>query len=184
MATRSSYGKAPGTRKYLGNLQADGGRSNRTALQNAAAKHYTLNRIARGGYSGYGPAATAAMQATPDTYQFNPDTGVATAGGVTPTTPSTPTTGITAAYEEAAMKLAQALRGVGIDWTRTAGQAYAPPASLIGGTGWKRIQNMPSLYTLMLQGRAASGQPAPDYLAEIGQFQHTAPAYSTVNYGW
>jgi len=113
-------------------------------------------------------------------------TTAATGGGTGEGGGGTPTTDITAAYEEAAMKLAQALRGQGLDWTRTAGQAYAPPASLVGGTAWRRIQNMPSLYNLMLLARAAapSGQPAPDYLAEIQQFQHAAPSYSQVSYGW
>jgi len=153
----------------------------------AGSQHYGRRRLAAGHLSGYGPATEAAWQTTPDTYV--PPTAATSGGGGTGGGGGGTGGGgtdITAAYEEAAMKLAQALRGVGIDWTRTAGQAYAPPASLIGGTGWKRIQNMPSLYTLMLQARAAapSGQPAPDYLAEIGQFQHTAPAYSGVNYGW
>jgi len=105
---------------------------------------------------------------------------------ITPTTPTTPAATGTNPYEAAAMKLALALRGQGVNWDYTQGGAYAPPASLVGGTAWKRIQNMPSLYTLMLQARAAapSGQPAADYLAEIQQFQHAAPSYQQVSYGW
>jgi len=149
----------------------------------AASQHYGRQRLAHGHLSGYGPRTEAAWQTTPDTYV--PPTA-ATGGGTGEGGGGTPTTDITAAYEEAAMKLAQALRGQGLDWTRTAGQAYAPPASLVGGTAWRRIQNMPSLYNLMLLARAAapSGQPAPDYLAEIQQFQHAAPSYSQVSYGW
>jgi hypothetical protein len=70
-----------------------------------------------------------------------------------------------------------------MDWNYTQGQPYAPQASLVGGTAWKRIQNMPSLYQLILQAAQASGIPPADYLAEIQQFQHTAPSYQQVSYG-
>ena len=112
---------------------------------------------------GYTPAATS------------------TSAPITPTTPAA--TGLSP-QDIAAQKLALALRGQGLDWNYTTGQPYAPQASLIGGTAWQRIQNMPSLYTLMLQAAQASGVPQADYLAEIRQFQHAAPAYSQVSYGW
>jgi len=107
-----------------------------------------------------------------------------------PTTPTTPTTPITPAatglspQDIAAQKLALALRGQGMDWNYTQGQPYAPPASLVGGTTLRRIQNMPSLYQLMLQAAQASGIPQADFLAEIQQFQHAAPSYQQVSYGW
>jgi len=109
---------------------------------------------------GYTPAPT-----TPAT------NGTATATGLSP-------------QDIAAQKLALALRGQGMDWNYTQGQPYAPQASLVGGTAWKRIQNMPSLYQLILQAAQASGIPPADYLAEIQQFQHTAPSYQQVSYGW
>jgi hypothetical protein len=71
-----------------------------------------------------------------------------------------------------------------MDWNYTQGQPYAPPASLVGGTTLRRIQNMPSLYQLMLQAAQASGIPQADFLAEIQQFQHAAPSYQQVSYGW
>jgi len=109
---------------------------------------------------GYTPAPT-----TPAT------NGTATATGLSP-------------QDIAAQKLALALRGQGMDWNYTQGQPYAPQASLVGGTAWKRIQNMPSLYQLILQAAQASGIPPADYLAEIQQFQHAAPSYQQVGYGW
>ena len=107
-----------------------------------------------------------------------------TTPAVTPTTPTTPAATGLSPQDIAAQKLALALRGQGMDWNYTQGQPYAPPASLVGGTAWRRIQNMPSLFTLMLQARQASGQPQPDYLSEIGLFQHAAPSYQQVSYGW
>jgi len=113
---------------------------------------------------GYTPAPT-----TPAT------NGTATATGLSP-------------QDIAAQKLALALRGQGVDWNYTVGSGlYAPQASLVGGTAWKRIQNMPSLYKLMLDAANASGvgnKTQADYLAEIGLFQHTAPSYQQVSYGW
>jgi len=103
---------------------------------------------------------------------------------ITPTTPATPAATGLSPQDIAAQKLALALRGQGMDWNYAQGQPYAPQASLVGGTAWKRIQNMPSLYTLMLQAAQASGVPQADYLAEIQQFQHAAPAYQQVSYGW
>jgi len=106
-----------------------------------------------------------------------------TAGG-TAATPTTPAATGLSPQDIAAQKLALALRGQGMDWNYTQGQPYAPQASLVGGTTLRRIQNMPSLYQLMLQAAQASGIPPADYLAEIQQFQHAAPAYQQVSYGW
>ena len=106
----------------------------------------------------------------------------------TPTTPTTPAATGLSPQDIAAQKLALALRGQGVNWDYTVGSGlYAPQASLVGGTALRRIQNMPSLYKLMLDAAVASGvgnKTQADYEAEIGLFQHAAPAYSTVNYGW
>jgi len=157
----------------------------------AASQHYGRQRLAHGGLSGYGPATEAAWQTTPDTYVPGSLTGTVGTGGTTGTaTPTTPTATGLSPQDIAAQKLALALRGQGVNWDYTVGQPYAPQASLIGGTAWNRIKNMPSLYEILMQAVQASGQGATpalsraNYLAEIGLFQHAAPAYSTVNYGW
>jgi len=151
----------------------------------AASQHYGRQRLAHGGLSGYGPATEAAWQTTPDTYVPGSLTGTVGAGGTTgTTTPTTPAGTGLSPQDIAAQKLALALRGQGVNWDYIPGQPYNPAASLMGGTAWKRIQNMPSLYQLILQAAQASGVPQADFLAEIQQFQHAAPAYSTVNYGW
>ena len=106
---------------------------------------------------------------------------------IAPTTPGgTGTPGDTglSPQDKAATLLAQALQGQGVTWDFEKGQPYAPPASAIGGRAWKRIQNMPALYEQMMLARQASGQKPADYLAEIGSFQHAAPGYQQVSYGW
>jgi len=149
--------------------------------------YYGRRRALKGHYSGYGPKVTAQLLAGTLGTNYTPPNIAETTNGTAATTDTTGTA--LSPQDIAAQKLAEALRGQGVNWDYTPGQGqpYAPPASLIGGTAWRRIQNMPSLYKLLLDAAAASGvgnKSQADYLAEIGLFQHTGPQYSTLRYAY